>query len=273
MSRIQKVDMKSKKNKSSKLISESSSNRTLSLSYDGELFKAPHKKYQETVLLVPFFQGKKINLKRHIEWLNEIGFDCVFFDLKDEWHEVGFHLFTKDNRFGMKHVWTEQIETLLSEIPDRKIIFSFSNPSASAIETIARCGAKDIAGFLCDSGPSGSLNESMIRYFTVEEPIPFYPVKWVASWAVTLLWHPNFKKVIHQDLKKFPKGFRVLSIRGWKDPLITPQMIDQLFEPHSQIDWQKLSLPEAGHLNGLKDFRDQYVEPVARFLKEISTAI
>lgn len=246
---------------------------TKSYSFDGELFKAKKKKYKETVLLVPFFQGKKVNLKRHIEWLNEIGFDCVFFDLKDEWHEVGFHLFTKDKRFGMKHVWTEQIETMLSEIAGRKIIFSFSNPSASAIESIARCGGSNIAGFICDSGPSGSLNESMIRYFSVEEPIPFFPIKWTASWAVTLLWHPNFKKVIHQDLEKFPKGFRVLSIRGWKDPLITPQMIDQLFEPHSQIDWQKLSLPEAGHLNGLKDFRDQYIEPVARFLKEISSSI
>lgn len=265
--------MGSKKNNDSKKSSSDVSQVSNLLSYDGELFKSSNKKYEETVLLVPFFQGKKINLKRHIDWLNEIGFDCVFFDLKDEWHEVGFHLFTKDNRFGMKHVWTEQIETVLGEIHGRKIIFSFSNPSASAIETIARCGAKDIAGFLCDSGPSGSLNESMIRYFTVEEPIPFYPVKWVASWAVTLLWHPNFKKVIHQDLKKFPKGFRVLSIRGWADPLITPQMIDQLFEPHSQIDWQKLSLPQAGHLNGLKDFRDQYVEPVERFLKEISTKV
>lgn len=265
--------MSSRKNSYAKKSSSETLAVAKSFSFDGELFKAKQKKYQETVLLVPFFQGKKINLKRHIEWLNEIGYDCVFFDLKDEWHEVGFHLFTKDKRFGMKHVWTEQIETMLSEIAGQKIIFSFSNPSASAIESIARCGGNNIAGFICDSGPSGSLNESMIRYFSVEKPIPFFPIKWAASWAVTLLWHPNFKKVIHQDLEKFPKGFRVLSIRGWKDPLITPQMIDQLFEPHSQIDWQKLSLPEAGHLNGLKDFRDQYIEPVARFLKEISSEI
>lgn len=252
---------------------KSETNKQTKLSFDGEYFSSANKKFKETVLLVPFFQGKKINLKRHIEWLNEIGFDCVFFDLKDEWNEVGFHLINKERKFGLKHMWTEQIEQLLAEISGKKIVFSFSNPSASAIEAIAKRRAEDIAGFICDSGPSGSLNESMIRYFTVEEPIPFYPLKWVASWATTLLWHPNFKKVIHQDLSKFPIGFRVLSIRGWKDPLITPQMIDQLFEPHQQIDWQKLSLPEAAHLNGLKDYRDQYVGPVSKFLFEIATQV
>jgi hypothetical protein len=50
-------------------------------------------------------------------------------------------------------------------------------------------------------------------------------------------------------------------------------MIDKVFEPHGQIDWQKLSLPQAGHLNGLKDFREEYAPVVAQFLKEISKPV
>lgn len=234
---------------------------------------AKHKHYQETVILVPFFGAERKNLHRHVEFLHELGFDCATVILKDRWEQVATNFLSSRGNFGLKHVWADQVEAALNEIPGKKILFSFSNPSASAIEAIARRGATDIKGMICDGGPSGQLWHSMVNYFSHEAPLPFYPAKALAAMATSLLWHPQFSEVVHEDLKKFPKGFRLLSIRGWKDPLITPKMIDLVFEPHDHLDWQKFSLPEGEHLNGLKDFPNEYKPAVGQFLKEIATPV
>ncbi len=238
----------------------------------GEMFPSPHKKFQETVLLVPFFGAEKKNLRRHIEFLNESGFDCVLMELRDNWSGIATNLFSSQMEFGLKHIWADQIEGILNEIPGDKIIFAFSNPSASAIEAVARRHAADVKGLICDGGPSGQLWHSMVNYFTHEISLVLYPIKAAAALLTASLWHPHFLEVISQDLEKFPKGFRVLSIRGWKDPLITPKMIDMVFEPHTQIDWQKLSIPEGKHVDGLKEHPEEYKAPVLQFLKEIATA-
>jgi pimeloyl-ACP methyl ester carboxylesterase len=243
------------------------------LSCNGEWFQSEKKKFQETILLVPFFGAQKKNLQRHAQFLNESGFDCVIFDLQDSWKEVATNFLSSRSLFGLKHVWADQVEALLNEIPGNKIIFSFSNPTASAIEAIARRRGQDVKGLVADSGPSGQLWNSMVNFFTHEAPLPTLPLKAAAATATTFLWHPRFLQVIHDDLKVFPENFRILSIRGWKDPLITSKMIDLVFDPHTQLDWQKLSLPEAGHLNGLKDFPEEYKPAVLQFLSEIATPI
>jgi hypothetical protein len=235
--------------------------------------KPKHKKFQETVVLVPFFGAQRKNLHRHIEFLNDLGFEVLDIELRDSWTEVASNFISSQAQFGLKHVWADQIEAVLNAVPGGKIVFSFSNPSASAIEAIARRNATDIRGLICDGGPSGQLWHSMVNYFTHEAPLPLFPIKAVAAAATSLLWHPQFLSVIHEDLNKFPKNFRVLSIRGWKDPLITPKMIDMVFEPHQQLDWQKLSLPEGQHLNGLKDYPNEYKPVVTQFLKEIATPL
>jgi pimeloyl-ACP methyl ester carboxylesterase len=243
---------------------------TLDLSFGGEFFAAKVKKYQETIVLVPFFGGQKHQLRRHSEFVGSIGFDSVIFDLK---FNVDSRLFTADARFGMKHIWADQIEKILSELPGRKILYAFSNPSASAIEAVARRGAADIAGLVCDSGPSGRLNQSMMNYYKFEKPIRLLPLRMLAAWAGTLVWNPQFLSAIHHDLEKLPKGFPILSIRGWKDVLISPDQIDLVFDAHPDLDWTKLSLPKAGHLNGLKDFRQDYVTPVETFLSKVATPL
>ncbi|GIL16609.1 MAG: hypothetical protein BroJett040_03600 [Oligoflexia bacterium] len=241
--------------------------------FGGELHISPDKKFSETVLIVPFYGAKKPSLARHVNFLAELGYDVVIFNLQREprnWKLIN-HLFSSEMQLGLKHIWADQIQAMLNAIPGRKIVYAFSNPSASAIEAIARRNAYDIAGLVCDSGPSGDLFKSMIAYFTTEEPIRLSPLKLVASAATTLIWHPQFKIAFHEDLAKLPHHFRILSIRGWKDKIITVDQIDKVFEPHQHLDWQKLSLPQAAHLNGLKDFRAEYEKPVSEFLKEIST--
>src|SRR6185312_363257 len=196
-----------------------------SLPSHGEYLATPLKKFSETVVLVPFFGAKKKSLRRHVEFLHELGYDCVIFELNDNWREMYKNIFSAEMQFGLKHVWTDQIEQILNEVSGRKIIFSFSNPCASAIEAVARRHANDITGMICDSGPSANLRASMVNYFTYEEPIHPYPLKAIAAALTAFSWHPQFLQTIHDDLSQFPESFRVLSIRGWKDKLISPDMI------------------------------------------------
>ncbi len=226
--------------------------------------------HRETVLFVPFFGGPQKSLKKHVNLVNNLGFNAVTFDLKDRWSQLPSNLISSKGKWGIKNVWTDQIEQLLNKIPGQKIIYSFSNPSWSALHAIALRGGYDISGIICDSGPSGELDKSMFNYFQFERPLPTWPLKYLAAQASAFLWSPRFKESILSDMKLLPPGLRVLSIRGWKDPLITPEMIDRVFEPYPQIAWEKLSIPEAKHLNGLRDHEDIYRPRVESFLNEIS---
>ena len=93
-----------------------------------------------------------------------------------------------------------------------------------------------------------------------------FPLKILGTPFVAYGWSPSLNKDIIEDLKAFPNRFPVLSIRGWKDQLIAPNHIDQIFESAPNIQWQKLSLTEAQHLTGLRDFPQDYQPPVEDFL-------
>ena len=243
------------------------------LPYGAEWSRAPLKKFQETILFVPFYGAHKLALRRHAEFVNQLGYDCLLFDLKDSPMKMMQFPFSAHGDFGLKHVWADQVERLLGEMPGQKIIYSFSNPSMSAFEAVARRWAADIKGMVCDGGPSGNLWASMVNFYKYEKPLRTFPLRAAAATVAALLWEPNFVSTLDKDLKLLPKGFRILSIRGWKDRLITPQMIDAAFEAHPQLDWQKLSIPQAGHLNGLKDFASEYTPAVEQFLQQISTSV
>ncbi|MES3036926.1 MAG: alpha/beta hydrolase [Bdellovibrionota bacterium] len=239
--------------------------------FSGELVKAANKKYEEVIFFVHFFEGNKRLIKRHVKTVNLLGFDAFIFTLPLTWNPVRPPI-AKNFRFGWKHVYADVISELLDLVPGKKIIFSFSNPSASAIEAMAARKCKDVAALICDSGPSArflysafSLSKQYLKegeYFKAGT-MQFGP----------LFWTPFFHRDIKKHLNVLPDGFPILSIRGWKDPLIPPSHIDAVFEGHSQIHWRKLSLPLAGHLNGLRDFRKEYMAGLTPFLGEIATPI
>jgi hypothetical protein len=240
---------------------------------EGEFHPANKKKYRETVVMVPFYGAKKSSLKRHIDFVNELGYDCAVFRLKFRLNEFDGTLFSSQSELGVKHIWADQVEGLLNALPGNKIIYAFSNPCASAIEAVSRRHAADITGLVCDSGPASDLFKSMLSYYQYEEPIASFPLRLAKSIAMSLIWSPNFKAAVHADLANLPAGFKILSIRGWKDKIISAQDIDKVFDPFGAIDWQRLSLPQAGHLNGLRDFSEEYIPAVKDFLRSISTAV
>ncbi|MBL7556692.1 MAG: hypothetical protein JNM24_12800 [Bdellovibrionaceae bacterium] len=237
--------------------------------FDGELFLSKQKRFNEIIFFVHFYEGSKVLLRRHIELVNELGFDAFAFNLRGK-SAFFANPISRSMKPGIKHIWADQITDLMNLLPQKKIVYSFSNPSSSAIEAMAERNTIDIAAMVCDSGPSDKFLESAYHLFQ-----HFKKDGLLTSLTKTIItpmiWSPYLHSDVHPQLEKFPKGFKILSIRGWKDSLIPPNHIDGIFERHANLDWRKLSLPKAGHLNGLKDFRDEYVAGLKPFLEEVAT--
>lgn len=245
------------------------------LPFDGEFFLSKNKKFQETIFFVHFYDGSKRQLLRHIRLVNELGFDAFAFQLQGHHKDLlkAKLPLTSKGGFGVKHAYAEQITTLLNLIPGQKIIFSFSNPTAAAIEAMAQRHCSDVRALVCDSGPTARFIPSAMALYKQEHKSHPFPLRLLLSPVLSLGWSPFLHKDLHKDLATFPADFRILSIRGWKDPLIPPTHIDEVFEPHQQIQWSRLALPEAEHLNGLRDFRSEYVPGVEKFLRSVATAL
>lgn len=241
---------------------------------EGELFKAAKEKRKSDrlVFFVHFFQGHKKALKRHVELVNELGYDAYVFNLRDSFKEQQFLPYSPiSKKFGMKHALADQIEEHLDLLPQykSKIVFAFSNVAGSAIEVLARRKSPDVVALICDSGPGANFIYSSYKLIEQQFKINFLPLKLIGTPFVMLAWSPTMHKDISLDLQKLGNGFPVLSIRGWKDNLIAPSHIDQIFEPAKNIHWIKLALPEAGHLAGLRDFPDEYRSGLENFLSSL----
>jgi hypothetical protein len=243
---------------------------TADFPFDGELFLAKNKKHSPLVFFVHFYQGHKKALRRHIEFVNSLGFDAFAFNLQgfdfqkpllqEKWPISTY------GEFGTKHVYADQIELLLNLLPQKKIIFSFSNLCGSSIEAMARRQCSDVLGLICDSGPSGKFINSAYNLTLHQFKLKTMLLRFAVAPLVALGWSPYLHKDIQKNLSQFPDHFPILSIAGWRDPLIPPSHIEAVFEDQPHLDWQNISLAEAAHLNGLRDFPDEYKPPVERFL-------
>jgi hypothetical protein len=242
---------------------------------EGELFKAPQRKSDTLIFFAHFFQGHKKALRRHIEFVNELGFDAYVFNLKDSPKDHYFVPYSHvSKKFGMKHALADQIEEHFQLMSDykTKIIFAFSNVTGCCIEFMARHfskGQTDIQAMICDSGPGKNFVYSAFQLLEHQLNVKSLPLKILGTPIVAVGWTPSLHKDIKIDLEKFPKNFPLLSIRGWKDPMISPKHIDEIFEAATHLKWQKCGLPQAGHLNGLRDFPSEYRPAVQKFLSEL----
>lgn len=247
--------------------------KDVKLPFEGEFYLSRKKKYEELIFFVHFYEGGKRQLLRHIRMVNDLGFDAFAFQLqgtaKDLWKKLPI---SSDNHFGVKHLYADQIEKLLNEVPGKKIIYAFSNPSAAAIEAMARRHCSDTVALICDSGPTARFIPSAYNLFAEEYKVRSFLLKVALTPVLSIGWSTHLHKDIHAQLDSFPEGFRILSIRGWKDKLIPPAHIDEVFEPHHNLNWSKLSLPESDHLTGLRDFPSEYIPVVEKFLSEVATA-
>jgi hypothetical protein len=251
----------------------------------GEIYLSPvtdpQKKTDTLVFFCHFFQGHKKALKRHYDFVNELGFDAYGFNLNDSAKNHYYLPYSeRSHKFGMKHALADQIQDhldlVMDRFPQRKIVvFAFSNVAGCAIEAMARKfnsnEGTQFSALVCDSGPGAQFFFSSFKLIEQQLKVTSLPLKIIGTPLVAYGWSPSLNKDIAADLNEFPKHFPVLSIRGWKDKLIAPKHIDQIFEGAKSIQWKKLSLPLAEHLTGLRDYPDEYKPQVQNFLNDFKS--
>ncbi|MBX9765688.1 MAG: hypothetical protein K2X47_00330 [Bdellovibrionales bacterium] len=259
-----------------------------------ERFPAPERKFIPAVLLVPFFGGKASHLKRHIQFVNEIGFDAAVVPLQIPNLRDPRLPISRDGLLGLKHVWADRIEDALIELNRPTILFTFSSPSASALEVVARNLRTErqhgsplfqkagkllwgkpspqngpgvsVLGMVADSGPFVNLWSCNWKYMYHEAGIEFPLLRGAATAASVLLWGPDYEKTLHQDLKLIGSKIPILNIRGWNDKLVSIEAMDNAFPRGTVLNLKVVPIPEAGHLDGLKKFPETYCPAVSHFL-------
>lgn len=246
---------------------------TEKLPFDAELTRAKDRRFEETIVFVHHFGGDRRAILRHLRLVNDLGFDGVRFDLLFKRARPQDQLpITGDLRFGVRHVWADQIESVLNGIPGRKILYTFSMPSSSALQAIARRKAHDIAGMICDGGPFLQLPRCIWNLYEQEYKVRSRILRAGFTGMSMVLWGFGFREQMRNVLHEIPHDFPVLSIRGWQDSLVPPSAIEDFFSLQDHLDLEILSLPEAQHLKGLRDFPSEYVPRVETFLKRIATS-
>lgn len=239
------------------------------LPYEAEVHLAKEKKFEETIIFVHHFGGDKRTVLRHVRIVNELGFDSVRFNLKFNMNADKISAFG-DFKIGLRSVWAGQIQDILNLIEGKKTLYCFSMPSAAAIQAISQRNAFEISGLICDGGPFLRI---ISRTWALYEKA--YKIENRFSRALlTILsfgmWGPNFKGEIKKYFSNLPYGFPILSIRGGKDQLVPEAAISELFALAENLKIEVLFLPEADHLEGLKNFAKDYAPRVEAFLKSIS---
>lgn len=217
------------------------------------------------IVFVHFYGGVQRILKRHIYLVNDLGYDAFAFNMP-EFAGLKLSLFYR-GRFGLKHLYARMLAYYLDQIPGQKIIFAFSNPSAAAIEVIYdrnRENKYDVAGLICDSGPSQAFMRSAWNL----------AIRLKGQYSLmglfAFFWSYRLHREIRYQLRRFPSQFPVLSIRGGADHVIPPWHIEKVFHHmDSYLKVRSVTFAEAGHLDALKKFPELYKSSVTEWLKTI----
>lgn len=246
------------------------------LPFAGELISAKEKerRHRETVVFVHNYGGSKRSVLRHVRMINGFGYDAICFNL--DFNSIRPHErlpITGDLRFGARHIWTQQIEAILNATPGPKIVYSFSMPSNSALEAIARRHAEDITAFICDSGPFVHLPRCTWNLYTHQFRVKNRIVRGLVTAFALGFYGPGFKRELTGFFRQIPHGFPVLSIRGLKDPLVPPAAIDDVFKNQTHLRLETFMLPDAQHLDGLKNFPGLYAPRIEGFLTRVASEV
>lgn len=246
----------------------------ISLPYNGIWHFAPEPRFEEIVVFVHFYGGSRSTSRRHVDFVNELGFHAVTFDLSFNRTLIPERI-PWDSRLkvGYIHVWKEEIQNVLNHVPGRKILFGFSNPSGAMILAAAARGAVDIAALICDGGPF--LNGFKILMATAQSDSKHFP--WPKKLAIVfcnqMIFGRSYSAEVTAALQRIPAALPILSIRSWKDQLVPYSAIEDYFALGPHLNLQVLGLTEAEHLEGLKRHPDEYRPRARRFLESVATPI
>ena len=239
--------------------------------FKAQYHSAEKKQYAETIVFVHHFGGSAKSMSYHVQLVNSLGFDAVTFDLLFNEVRGGRHLpITAHLKFGARFVWTEQIEAILNALPGEKFIYSFSMPSNSVLAALAHRRAEDVLGWICDGGPFLDLGRCVWNAFEHEMKISNRFLRGLMTAGSLLFYGPGFEGEAAALMRGLPARFPILSIRGFSDSLVTSEAIEAVFSLRTDLAIETLSFEKGKHLDGLRNFRDEYTDRVGKFLKSLA---
>lgn len=219
-------------------------------------------------MFVHHMWGSHRTPRRHFQYLNDKGFDCVTFDLllgseeqPTQWHADLKYLYK-----GIFYLWTRQIRAVLNSIEGPKIVYAFSGPSLSALW--ASQGRSDIKKVICDGGPFHNIYSNTKNFFRDVVGIKNKVLNKAFAFVGTALWGIQPLRKLHQVLSLWPKAIPILSIRGEADNIVSLESIQQVFAPHPNLNLTVLQLKHGKHLDGLRDFPEEYKACLQPFIKQ-----
>lgn len=230
------------------------------------LHKATDKKHSETVIFVHHMWGNHKTTWRHYRLLNDLGYDCISFDLiwGNDLKNMPFHPFIRYFYNGIFYIWYKQVQSILDEIEGDKIMYSFSGPSVSAFWACEK--RKDIKKLICDGGPFRKIYSNTRNFFYQQIGIHNPTLNKVVTFFGTAIWgfHPLAK--LEETIKNWNPKIPILNIRGIKDDIVDIETMRVVFRGHDHLDLTVLELPEGKHLDGLREFPEVYTQAVIDFL-------
>ncbi len=219
------------------------------------------------VVLIHNMWGSHNTFHRHVKVLTEAGYTCVTFNLYQGSTVTKEHSYSRWNYFNyIYRNWIHQITDVLDSIPGKKIVFSLSGPSISAL--IVASDRKDIDRYICDGGPFKEFWQCTYRMFKLEKKIQSPITAWCFTTLSCLYWGPFAFRRLSKALARWNPTVPILSIRGKLDPIVYPENIDHVFAKHSHINVRVHTIDKGHHLDGLKNFPEEYVPALFIFLKD-----
>ena len=230
---------------------------------------ASFRRFDETVVFIHHFQGSNKTPWRHYRYLNDKGFDCITFDLllgSDQLKVTDYHSFYRYLPKGVFYIWKRQIQDIFDSIEGNKIAYGFSGPALSMLWACQE--RSDIKKVVCDGGPFDNIYQNSRRMFEVEKGISNPLLNKVSAAFGTAAWGYRPVRRLHQILKNWNLNVPILSIRGIIDPIVQVDSIRRVFAPHTFLNIQTLELRFGKHLDGLRDFPEEYCKTLLPFIKE-----
>lgn len=224
-----------------------------------------------TIIFTHHYGGSQKTLKRHVQAVNDLGFNAVTFDFS--WHGL------KPRRIfalNFHQSWVHDLESVVNQVQGPKIIFAFSGPGSATLDLTAKLleqNRKDIVGLIFDSGPFVSLwvcvGNLLREYYEVKTAWKqkVYLPGMVAIWGFR---HTHRILSNSKTIFKLRPNFPILSFRGEKDSLVPEAQVDKIFSPFDFTDLRVVRIGNCGHLTGLKEHPEIYVKELKNFLSKFS---
>jgi pimeloyl-ACP methyl ester carboxylesterase len=224
------------------------------------------------IVILHNFAGTEDNFSKHVELLNDLGYDVVTFDLS--WHKHGGR---KIFAGFIRQAWSKEVTDAYHEIIKvRPIIpFSFSGPSFCAIDAVAAIienHPDKIKAMIFDSGPFENYHQCIKNMLSLYYKIKSKFIVNTLATGLFLAWDPITSKTTSRKFQKIfstKPSLPILSLQGAQDLVIPMKYIQDLFSSAHPQNFKQVIFDKGSHLTSLKEEPEKYKQTLQKFLFDL----